>query len=455
MLQVNLPYLYLTNKADVMMSTAGLRGGRMLFAAFAIVFGGIISQTSAQNSWQIAVPGNGYLTQEGDGSSGQVSRNGIRQWQSSESRFSLFFRVDRACELTLALNLRVPAGESDLQVSAAGKVFALRVAGAELHPEQVGAISVSQPGYVRVDLQGISKTGAVFAEVADLLVSSSTSGLNLNYVKDNESNRFYWGRRGPSVHLSYITPPDKTIEWFYSEVTVPEGEDAIGSYFMANGFGEGYFGIQVNGPAERRILFSVWSPFHTDNPAEIPESDRIALLKKGDGVYTGEFGNEGSGGQSYLVFPWKAGHTYGFLNSAKPDGKGNTIYSAYFYAPEKGRWQLIASFRRPKTNTYLVRPHSFLENFSDKNGYLGRKAWYANQWARDTDGNWHELTGARFTGDDIARRSYRLDYAGGASGNRFFLQNGGFFNETIPLNTVFTREGNAGKAPEIPFAELE
>ena len=30
---------------------------------------------------------------------------------------------------------------------------------------------------------------------------------------------------------------------------------------MANGFGEGYFGIQVNGPNERRVLFSVWSPF--------------------------------------------------------------------------------------------------------------------------------------------------------------------------------------------------
>jgi hypothetical protein len=35
------------------------------------------------------------------------------------------------------------------------------------------------------------------------------------------------------------------IEWFYSELTVPEGSDVIGSYFMANGFSEGYFGIQV------------------------------------------------------------------------------------------------------------------------------------------------------------------------------------------------------------------
>ena len=52
---------------------------------------------------------------------------------------------------------------------------------------------------------------------------------------------------------------------------VPEGNDVLGSYFMANGFAQGYFGIQVNSPTERRILFSVWSPFHTDDPSEIPD----------------------------------------------------------------------------------------------------------------------------------------------------------------------------------------
>lgn len=33
------------------------------------------------------------------------------------------------------------------------------------------------------------------------------------------------------------------MEWFYNEVTVPKGYDAIGTYAMAIGFGEGYFGI--------------------------------------------------------------------------------------------------------------------------------------------------------------------------------------------------------------------
>lgn len=35
-------------------------------------------------------------------------------------------------------------------------------------------------------------------------------------------------------------------------------------------------------------------------------------------MYTGEFGNEGSGGQSYLKYNWKAGNTYKFLLQKKP-----------------------------------------------------------------------------------------------------------------------------------------
>ena len=126
------------------------------------------------------------------------------------------------------------------------------------------------------------------------------SDVSFNFVRDNENHRFYFGRRDPSVHLSYFMPDDVDVKWFYNELVVDKGDDPIGSYFMANGFGEGYFGIQVNSNSERRILFSVWSPFVTDNPAEIPDSDKIVLLKKGKDVVTGEFGNDGSGGQSFM-----------------------------------------------------------------------------------------------------------------------------------------------------------
>jgi hypothetical protein len=43
----------------------------------------------------------------------------------------------------------------------------------------------------------------------------------------------------------------------------------------------------VNSSTERRILFSIWSPCHTDNPKDIPQDEKIKLVKKGKNVYSG------------------------------------------------------------------------------------------------------------------------------------------------------------------------
>jgi hypothetical protein len=407
--------------------------------------------------WEVPLGGNAYLTATDRDAPDRIAPAGLQPWQSDRTVASIFFRVDRAAQLDLALRLATPDGRSLIRVTAPGLEVDKELPAGEAREVSIGSLTVDAPGYVRVDLRGLEKTGAGFAQVSDLLVSSPTAELELNHVKEPGGNRFYWGRRGPSVHLGYPPPAGKTIEYFHSDLTVPEGEDVIGSYFMANGFSEGYFGIQVNGPSERRVLFSVWSPFSTDNPKDIPEDQRIIVLAKGEDVYTGEFGNEGSGGQSFLRFPWKAGTTYRFLTRAYPDGNGNTVYTAWFHAPENGadHWQLIAKFKRPKTDKHLTGLHSFLENFNDRNGHLGRMARHGSQWARDTDGTWHELLTARFTGDDIANRRYRLDFAGGTEGDRFFMRNGGFFDQPVTLGTVFKRDPSPAGPPAVDPADLE
>lgn len=413
--------------------------------------------TASAKTWDIPMGGNSYITKEGpqEESRGGRRGGGGGRWQSEDTVQSVFFHVDRAGEFDLALKAKLPQGESKLRATVNGKAREIELkGGTDPQAATLGKVQVKEPGYVRVDLQGLKKTGDVFAEVESLSVEAPEE-MVLNYVKDNESNRFYWGRRGPSVHLGYTLPKGEPVEWFYNEVTVPEGSDPLGSYFMSNGFGEGYFGMQVNGPQERRVLFSVWSPFSTDKPQEIPADQRITLLKKGEGVHGGEFGGEGSGGQSYWLYPWKAGNTYRFLNRVHPDGQGSTIYTAWFYVPEKKDWQLIASFKRPKTDKHLTGAHSFLENFSDRQGFLERKALYGNQWACDVKGEWHEVTEAHFTGDDIANRGYRMDRAGGSRGKDFFLRNGGFFEEAVKLNSNFKRESTAAKKPEIDFKKLE
>ncbi|SFB40725.1 DUF3472 domain-containing protein [Algoriphagus aquimarinus] len=412
-------------------------------------FSCIMENEKAFNSQLIPLGGNTYQTQ--GLSEEKISSEGILNWKNPDTEFSVFVKSTAEEEINLALEILSQESNSQISIELNGQKQLVK-----LEKGKAGIISVGKMklmnGYNEIKLRGVEKSGTDFAQIKAIQINSEKE-LSLDFVKDNVDNRYYWGRRGPSVHLSYTLPADKDFKWFYNEVTVPEGADPIGSYFMANGFGEGYFGIQVNSESERRILFSVWSPFKTDNPGEIPDEEKIILLKKGDDVYTGEFGNEGSGGQSFLKYTWNAGKTYSFLNSVEPDGKGNTIYTAYFLDPEVGEWMLIASFLRPKTDTWYKRPHSFLENFVPESGHLERTANYGNQWASDAEGNWEELTEAKFTGDDIAKRGYRMDYEGGEKSGQFYLKNGGFFNRVIELNSMHQRKSTA-TPPTINFNKL-
>lgn len=399
----------------------------------------------AENQKTIPLGGNSYITSS---ESNEITDDGI-DLISEKTVFSTFFRVNNVGTLKLFLEYETKEDGNEIKVSCLGKSFNV------ILPKQntsvfIGEVNCEKEGYVKVDFQGVKKSGNEFAQLHFLNVDGSAAE-NMNYVNDFS---FYWGRRGPSVHMTYSMPENYSAEWFYNEVTVPEGKDVIGSYFMSNGFGEGYFGFQVNSATERRVLFSVWSPFETDDPTAIPEEHKIKLVKKGEGVQTGEFGNEGSGGQSFLRYNWKAGSTHKFLTHIRPHENGYSEYTAYFFAPEVGKWQLIAQFLRPGTTTYYTRPHSFLENFLPEQGYIGRKAFYNNQWIYTTSGKWVELTTGKFTVDETGRKAARMDYKGGADNSGFFLQNGGFLNDYTKPDNMFERTPT-GKHPQINWTELE
>jgi len=409
------------------------------------------SQVPTGNEIEIPLGGNSYITQQGK--TEKVIDEGFSAWSSPEAVFSTYFKVNKEGNLKLYLKYKTDSENNVIEVRCKDKTFTVTLSKPKVNADTaiyIGTIDKCEAGYVKVDFQGKTLNGSTYATVSSLLVDGEAAK-DMNFVGDFS---YYWGRRGPSVHMGYTIPEGKTAEWFYNEVTVPEGQDPIGSYFMSNGFGEGYFGIQVNSSTERRVLFSVWSPFETDDPNEIPEEHKIILVKKGEGVTTGEFGNEGSGGQSYYVYNWKAGSTYKFLTHIKPASKGYTEYTSYFFAPENGKWKLIAQFLRPSTTTYYTRPHSFLENFHTETGYIGRKANYSNQWIYTKEGEWIELTSGKFTADNTAHNKARMDYKGGVEQAGFFLQNCGFFNDNTTINSTFERTPTGNK-PDIKWEELE
>ena len=409
-----------------------------------------VQETKIDLHLSIPTEGNSWVVDDFAKNSELIKKGGIKNWSEKEIKIRTYFKTTKTGNLNIGILVNATSGSSKIKVSCNGKTKIVNIENSKEDTIFVGIFEIEEAGYNWIEIQGVEKTDDYFPEISSILLGGEVTESRVYFAKED----FYWGRRGPSVHLNFqVTETAGDIVYYYNEITVQENNDVLGSYFMANGFGQGYFGMQVNSPTERRILFSVWSPYKTDNPNDIPEDQRIEMLKKGDGVHTGEFGNEGSGGQSYYKFPWKADNTYKFLLKGVPTGKGETDFTAWFFAPEVNKWKLIASFRRPKTDTYLTRFHSFLENFYTETGNVTRKGLYTNQWVYNTKNQWIEITKMKFTADATARKESRMDYSGGAENQAFFMKNCGFFNETTAIDSYFERK-ESGVHPTINFDDL-
>ena len=388
---------------------------------------------------------------------------GVRKWTLKDGPIDTYVRLPSAGPLLVTLTGKAPSGFSVLKVTINGQSSEVTFEDTANQEVSAGTFDISQAGYTKIEIEGIESSGSVLVDIDAIniggpaaiasLTADANGGWDSNYFVTSE---FYWGQRGPSTHFNYDISKVGTqnVEWAYNEVTVPVGSDPVGTYFMVNGFAEGYSGMQVNSLTERRILFSVWSPFATDDPATIPEAQKIRVIAKNPITYSGEFGHEGSGGQTYIKYPWKAGLTYKFLTRIKPNETDHyTDYSTYFYDPVVNKWIFISTLRRPGITTWYKKFHSFLENFDKTQGALNRKVMYGNQWVRTDTGKLYELTGGTFTTDPTGRSRRRLDYFGHVEDNQFFLSIDGFFNTFTKHNTKFLRAAT-GHSPEAEFARL-
>jgi hypothetical protein len=220
-----------------------------------------------------------------------------------------------------------------------------------------------------------------------------------------------------SVHLGYPAPESVA---FYNEVKVEK--TAPGSYFMVCGWKDGYFGIQQAGDGHRQLIFSVWDDAKGDDPAAVPDGQRVILGYKDPAVRVGRFGGEGTGGQSFLPFPWKVGATYRFLVTAKPVAR-RTEFSGWIFDPSKGAWRKLVTFSTVTEGRALKDCYSFIEDFQRDRASTQRvrQATFGHGWTQGTDGEWHFLHQAKFTAD----RNPVLNINAGHHDGRFFLTTGG------------------------------
>ena len=372
---------------------------------------------------------------------------GAVNWMNTAQHLEYWFYCPNTGSMNIAIELsNSAASASKLLVKIAADSFIVDVPKKAVHQKvEVGTISITRPGTYNIQIFSAVRSNSKTMAVINSLLLSGNAAKSIWF---NSKPR----RNAASVHLFYPLPDTVKAVGFYNRVTVPSGADHLYSYYMACGFARGYFGMQVNGEHERRIIFSVWDAGNeAADRSKVTEENRVLLWAKGKDVVAGSFGDEGTGGHSHWLYNWKAGQAYDFYVTALPDSAtATTIYTAYFFIPELMQWKMIASFKAPKDGKYLDHLYSFNEDFSGANGQLKRKAYFSDQWIKNESGEWKELLNAKFSTDATGKSGDRTDIGGGVEGNTFYLWNGGFEPGNTKPGDMFKRMA-VNEKPVIDF----
>lgn len=364
-------------------------------------------------------------------------RRGITGWTNPDVRVLWFGKLSAVGSLRAQVELSLEAGAQAswrLAVGNQTNEVSIRGTGEERQRVDFGEFTIVETGYQRFTLTSEKPLGTIRNLVLE--------GPAMDEAHFNLKPR----RNAASVHLRYPIEPELEVSAFYCEMTGLE--DPVWTYYMACGWHRGYFGMQVNSATERRIIFSVWdSGNEAIDRDKVRQEDRVTLVAKGESVYSGDFGNEGTGGHSHLKYLWKTGEKQRFLVTAEPVGDTHTVFAGYYFHPEAKDWFLISSWKAPKEGRYLRGLYSFSENFVGRNGHVLRKALYENQWVRTREGQWIELTESTFSHDRTGRED-RLDrFMGLSERGAFFLAHGGFTKGYTEYGHSWSRPPS-GRSPE-------
>jgi hypothetical protein len=312
-------------------------------------------------------------------------------------------------------------------------------------------IDIPIEGFYKISLSPVEKTGKEFASVRNIIFRTLDKGGQYNVRYAN------W-LSSPAIYLTCELPKEVKCDWLYCEILVPEGDDPVHTFFNGLGFFRGYFGIQVISQTERRILFSVWDS--SNEPVDrnlVNKEDRVTLVSKGDNIIAQGFENQGTGGQSYSVYPWVAGTPVELLLNVKPISDNNIVLSAWFKQKsiENNKWQYIASWRAPHDKRLFNSFYSFVDNFNTKTGEYYRKAYFYNYWGRDAaTKSWIEFNDMKVQNTDGDNNS-RSDFGSGVdtkNPERLYIWSGGYRSPEVK---DMISAGKTGKLLVADFDSLQ
>lgn len=204
-------------------------------------------------------------------------------------------------------------------------------------------------------------------------------------------------RQCRSIHVAHQGIPAQASA-LYNEVQAKTS--APGTYFCAMNFDDGYIGFQEQADGKKVIIFSIWDPVAKgDNPNDVPEAERTALVKLGPNARSGRFGGEGTGGQSFVDYPWTVGERMRFLVTVNKMGPFKEI-SGFYYDNKQKTWNLISRWKTHSSEKELSYAVGFIEDFrrNYESANKERAASFGPCFAYK-DGQWHPQTKVMFTGD--------------------------------------------------------
>jgi hypothetical protein len=143
--------------------------------------------------------GNAFITSSAANASEAISDAGLGNWTNATTVTSVYFRLAQAGQLKLGIVARLAGSSaSTVKVTITGIPYNVNLSGATSKTYDVGTINIATAGYVKVDLQGISKNGGYFGDVSALKIAGSAATTGMQYA--NDPANYYWSRRGPSVN---------------------------------------------------------------------------------------------------------------------------------------------------------------------------------------------------------------------------------------------------------------
>jgi len=398
--------------------------------------------------YSVPVSGNSFITVKPEDSPEVITYNHLGNWMNPDAVVSTYFRVSKSGKLNVGIKASVPDEKtSTIKVTINDTEKKVYLKGSTLKEYDAGVFEISKPGYVKVDIQGLERTGIFFADVTEITFSGEATGGENIFASNPDLYKAV--RTGPSSDISF-TIPKQDVEYFYNEVVISESNSHLG--FVPFNFTSAILDMATidNG---KIIYFDILNDFASD-PKKMPEDHKTIVNKKGDDISFSEFSDGGAvRTRGVLKYDWEIGKTYKFLVKVEPDGKNNVDYTAWFLPPGESSWKLIISLKKQKWSIDPTKKlFNFLENQDPNYGYLSNNV-EVNPWVATKSGKWIPLTEATFSSFNVDVYQQRNDAIAGPIKNGFFLKNGGFFNETVTPNSKISIPENTN-SPDIDFSKL-